>query len=270
MRHAAVLVLLLLTAPSFSQEPPEIVLPQLPAPQPTPQPGAVVVLNTDILYVIRSNSPFFVLSSPDGLVTVSPETGPLRIRGRFAEEPTKTVTKSFPEKYLVIVEAARTGQTELIVVPSGVTDQKRILRQLLSIQATPQPPPEPPTPPTPPTPPVPPTPAPIPVAGLNMLIVEEVKDRNKLPPGQLQILFDKRLRDYINSKNPPVNGDPHYRIWDQNDDATNELKMWRDAFARPRQSVPWLIISNGKSGFEGPLPKTVQETLDLLKKYGEQ
>ncbi len=57
-------------------------------------------------------------------------------------------------------------------------------------------------------------------------------------------------------------------MWDAGVDASQESQLWQDALKRKRGALPWLVISNGKSGFEGPLPATVDETLTLLKKYG--
>lgn len=119
--------------------------------------------------------------------------------------------------------------------------------------------------PTPPTPP-----APIPVAGFRVLIVYETSKAPSLPEGQRSILYGKAIRDYLDRK--CVTGQDgktrEWRIWDQDVDTSLAGKVWQDAMSRKRGSVPWLIVSNGQSGFEGPLPATVDDTLTLLKKYG--
>jgi hypothetical protein len=46
-------------------------------------------------------------------------------------------------------------------------------------------------------------------------------------------------------------------------------QWWDDGYVKVvNKSVPWLIASNGKDKFVGPLPATAEATLDLLKKYG--
>ena len=47
-----------------------------------------------------------------------------------------------------------------------------------------------------------------------------------------------------------------------------EEKAWQDAMKRPHPTLPYLIVSNGKSGYEGPLPTSVDEAMTILKKYG--
>lgn len=126
-----------------------------------------------------------------------------------------------------------------------------------------------PTPPGPdpkPPEPDPDNPAPIPVDGFRVLIVEETAERAKLPAKQLNILFDKSIRDYLRAK--CADSGKEWAIWDKDVDTSNEPKLWHDVMKRPRKSVPWLVISNGKTGYEGPLPGTVEETLKLLKQYG--
>lgn len=134
-------------------------------------------------------------------------------------------------------------------------------------------PPVPPKPPGPDPEPKPPTPdpAPIPVAGLRVLIVEETAERSKLPANQAIILGSTVVRSYLNAKcaKGPDGKTPEYRLLDKDVSMTAESKHWQDAMARPRTSLPWLIISNpGVGGYEGPLPGTVDETLALLKKFG--
>lgn len=129
------------------------------------------------------------------------------------------------------------------------------------------------TPPDPgpgPTPPDPPTPdPPAPISGKRVLIVYESGEASKMPEKQQQILYGRAVRDYLNGK-CDVESDGKtraWRIWDADVDASGESKTWQDALKRPRQSVPWVIISNGKTGFEGPLPATVEEFMALVKKH---
>ena len=132
--------------------------------------------------------------------------------------------------------------------------------------------PVPPTPDPEPIPPQPdPDPAPIPEVGFRVLIVEDIKQRIKLPPEQLDILFNKKVREYLNTKCvADKDGKTRaWRIWPQDVDASSESKTWQDAMKRKRTTTPWIIVSDGKKGYEGPLPKDVDATLELLKKYGE-
>lgn len=127
--------------------------------------------------------------------------------------------------------------------------------------------PTPPAPAPPPTPPAPP--APISVAGLRVLIVYESADIGKYPKGQQELLYSRTLRDFLNQHCPA--GDDgktkEWRIFDQNVETKNESKLWQDAMARPRASLPWIIVSNGKTGFEGPLPGTLDDVMKLVQKY---
>ncbi len=128
--------------------------------------------------------------------------------------------------------------------------------------------PNPPNPPTPPDPPLPPpSPAPIPVAGFRVLIVEEQEDRSKLTAGQREFLFGAKSRDWLDANCIKENGQPGYRIYDKNAPVGADAKLWQDAMARPRTGLPSILISNGTTGFEGPMPATLQEIETLVQKY---
>jgi len=138
-----------------------------------------------------------------------------------------------------------------------------------------------PTPPGP-TPPGPtPTPGVLPIAGdgLRVLIIEESGERAKLPIGQYNSMFGKRVNDYLRAKcAKDGRGEPEARVWDKDDDTSASPQHWKDAFKRQqdggtdgkgkRASLPWVMIANGKDGIECPLPKTVDETIALLTKFG--
>jgi hypothetical protein len=124
--------------------------------------------------------------------------------------------------------------------------------------------------PKPPKPPGPtPGPAPIEGEGLRVLFVVESAEASKLPKGQQDILYGAASREILNRH--CVKGDdgktPDWRILDADSKYDDTNNRWAKALNRPRQSMPWVIISNGNSGYEGPLPDSVEEFALLLDAY---
>lgn len=135
-------------------------------------------------------------------------------------------------------------------------------------EVTPPKPPDPgPKPPDPPTP----TPAPINADGLHVMIIFETEDKAKLPPGQFDIIYGLEMRTWLkaNCAADPQTGDQKaYWIVDKDESLSQLDKKWQDAAKRPRQEIPWLIISNrGKGGYEGPLPADAGAAIKLMEKY---
>jgi hypothetical protein len=114
----------------------------------------------------------------------------------------------------------------------------------------------------PPSPQPNPSVAPISEPGLHVLIVEETENRLTLPIGQLGILLSNGWRTSFMAKGGQI------RALDASNKYPNDLPKWQAAFARPRASLPWAIISNGTTGYEGPLPNSLPEWEALLAKYG--
>lgn len=112
---------------------------------------------------------------------------------------------------------------------------------------------------------------PLPIAGkgLRVCIMEETAERSKLPAEQLAIFTSQNVRDYLNEKCAKVNDKPEYRVFDVNTSMENESKIWQDAMKQEYGSLPWLLISNGRKGASQALPKTVDEMMEVLKKYGD-
>lgn len=158
-----------------------------PAPVPQPVPGAALTLSGETVYVIPHDEPFLLFASPATLVTITRETGPIKIRGKFLDSKGKVETRTYTQKFLAIVEAApgAKGRAELIAVPAGITDETKAERQAVDVDAGqgPQPPPDegkkkevapPPKPTPPPVPPDPnPAPKPKPTGPLWFVIVYE-------------------------------------------------------------------------------------------------
>lgn len=114
-------------------------------------------------------------------------------------------------------------------------------------------------------------PAPIKLDGLRVLIFEETADRGTLTAGQREALLSTAagsVRDYAQTHCVKINGQPEFRLIDKDSDLSQDTEAVQMAGKLPRPSLPWLVVSNGKRGFSGPLPETAADTLSILKKYG--
>jgi hypothetical protein len=175
--------------------------------------------------------------------------------------------------------AAENGSMYTVFCATVVDAKIKLAKLLVHCGKGPMPPPVPvppiPVPPVPVPPipvppvPVPPSPAPIPAAGLRVLIVYESSEIGKLPAKQVSILTSVPFRTFLdaNCAAGPDGKTKEWRLYDKDVDLTNEAPLWKTAMARPRTAIPWLIVSNGTTGFEGPLPATVDETQKLIQKY---
>lgn len=133
--------------------------------------------------------------------------------------------------------------------------------------------PQPPDPPPPDPPPHPVDPKPKPVSpivgdGYRVLMVYEKTKTADLTPGQHEAIFGIAIRDYLDSKCAKGSGQwPEYRIWDKDTKTGFQPKYWVDPFTRAK-SVPWLVVANGKDGYEGPMPADDKEIWKILKQFG--
>lgn len=267
---------------------PKIVFPVIPVidekqvpeedrPEPKPHRGPTFVseLSEETWLVIEAPARLIVLHSPAGHVAVQPEEGPVKVRGKFADGSGKIETRTFASKHLYFVNAVKAGKIELLIVPAGVQAESEVMRQSLTVMGVapiPPPNPDPPKPVDPPVPVDPPKPvdppSPIPGDANRVLIVYESGEVSLLPTSQAVLMSSQSVRDYLTrkcSKGPA--GTPEFRIWDKDVDTRNVDKAWQDAMAIKRDQIPWLIVSNGKSGFSGPLPVTEAELMAKLKQY---
>jgi len=247
-------------------------MPEPPRPKPDRGPVPVTSLSEDTWYVVESAMPLIVLHSPAGHVSVQPEQGPVKVRGKFVDGSGKTETRTFSSPHLYFINAVKAGKIELLIVPEGVQSEADVIRQPLTVMGlAPIPPPDPgpgPVPPGPQPDPTPPDPAPIPGDSNRVLIVYESSDLSKLPASQSVLMSSANVREYLTRKcSKGATGTPEFRIWDKDTDTSNVGQVWKDAMALPRNAVPWLIVSNGKSGYSGPLPVNEVELLTKLKQY---
>lgn len=235
--------------------------PPSPKPPAPPDPSVVPTLTSDQLYIpITSDQPFLLVASPSGVVSITKEAGPMRVRAKFSDGNGKSETRNITAKYFATVEAVSTGTVELIAVPVGATDESAIIRKTINVNAgqAPQPPP----------PPKPVDPAVPKASKLKVLIIEETGDRTKLPKTQLNVLFSKTLRDYLDTVTPVgSDGKTHeWRIWDKDSDASSEPAFWQGAM-KLAGSTPWIVVGDADTDkvlLSQKLPLTVADTQALL------
>lgn len=119
--------------------------------------------------------------------------------------------------------------------------------------------------PVPPGPTPGPTPvvdeAPFPADRLSVLMVEDFNKRFDLPSSQIDLLNSMILRDRVRQMGGEI------RSFDKDINAQHEAQKWRDGLAKPRDSLPWILIANGRRGYSGPLPKTVDEAIQLIERF---
>ena len=114
------------------------------------------------------------------------------------------------------------------------------------------------------------------VDGLHVLAVHDVLKDASLPQGQLEAILSLSaagaVNDFLQSHAAhEKSGDLAVRVFDVDQNVDNELAEWKQQFsspAQPRTSLPWLTVSNGRTGYDGPFPKDANALITLLKKYG--
>lgn len=150
---------------------------------------SVVKLTPEVLYVVESDTDCLVFLSPGGSVSVTKETGPLTMRGKFADGSGKVETRKFTAKYLFLFDAVKDGRDELIIVPVGAKSETEAKRVTFQVGQLPQPPPVDPKP-------VDPKPVdPKPVTSFRVFLIYE--SAQTMTAAQNGILYGKAVEDWM-------------------------------------------------------------------------
>jgi len=207
----------------------------------------VDTIRPDEWYVIESDSPLFVLTSPTGILEVESIAGPMTFRGRFAGGD-KIETRTFSGPHLHLVTAIKPGKAELIVIPQGVTCAEDIIRQVLTVSGQgPKPPPDPE--------PIPPDDDPLPtVKNVSLAIVEDTMNRSP----DTAVLMNQLVAwtEFVDAGND----------WRAYDLKTGEARG-KQAITDLNGPVPGIVIyekSTRKMIHRGDLPATFDELKKLI------
>lgn len=101
-----------------------------------------------------------------------------------------------------------------------------------------------------------------------------------MPGFRVMIVYESRMgvpksispavRNYLDTKciKDAATGIPQRLTVDQNASFGPGTDVWQAAMKRGQKSIPWIVIGNEATGYEGPLPADENALLELLKKYG--
>lgn len=126
-----------------------------------------------------------------------------------------------------------------------------------------------PKPPEPPDPPKPPDPPPVPKGDIRVLIVYESADLTKWPEKRLQVLYGKRVRDWLRANTDKTGPEGRgWNMWDKDVPTDDMGQFWRDAMKRPRPTTPYMHVFVGDVPvWEGELPQDMDAMVKKLDEF---
>lgn len=212
--------------------------------------GKTLVLSTSV----NGTYQIFVVSYADGKTEdiAVKVTGGIPIPPGPPDPPVPTD----PLEALTAAVKALTLKIDLGFAQQSAENAAMKARLLALEQIKPIPPPDPPTPP-----------APIPLAGYRVLIVY---DPNTLTDAQQGIVFGKAVRDYLQAKCVVGNDGKTKDFWiiQSGLDVSAAPKWIGDVIQRHPGQRTFMVVSDGKTGYDGAIPANAEEAMNILKKIG--
>ena len=135
-------------APAADPAAPQIRWPKVVRPAPAaPATAPVDELTPERWFVIDSDVELLFFASPNDKLDKAVETGPFKVRGKFADGGDAVETRVYKGKFVYFIEAKKgaAGPVELFVGPAGAAKESDFERRLLKVgkDSTPVPTPEP-------------------------------------------------------------------------------------------------------------------------------
>jgi hypothetical protein len=257
-------------APDKISEAPQIIFPtipvidekdipeeDLPVPVPRPKRGPEFVskLNEETWLVIESPGPLMIFDFPEGLVEIDSDDGarPMKVKGKFADGTGKVETRTFTSKHLYFVNAVKSGQMEMLIIPEGAISKTQSQRHKIVVMGQgPIPPPDPD--------PIPdPDPVPVPTGNVVIAIVEDAQNRK--PDTAI-------LLNAMASWNSLKDAGNDWRLYDV---ATSESKGKQAVEDAKSSELPAMIIRDKETDKilrVIPLPKDFDSLKRILSELG--
>lgn len=104
--------------------------------------------------------------------------------------------------------------------------------------------------------------APFPADKLSVLVIESSEARDDIPRSQATAIQSTLWRTYVEKAGG------QWKALDDQTDITKADPWVKSAMAVKRDSLPWLVISDGRTGVSKPLPQDLDTLLSELQKFG--
>jgi hypothetical protein len=109
-----------------------------------------------------------------------------------------------------------------------------------------------------------------------MLVLREMDGTSQLPPQQAAIFTSSAIVGWVRDNMvKDTDGKPMARTLDDDYTASQLSNLpatlrnaYPDVVKEAAGRLPWVAISDGTTGYSGPLPATIQDMMALLNKYG--
>lgn len=224
------------------------------------------IINIEVRYYIDSPVKLTVITSPPGYIEAIEKKGPLTVVTKFSDDASVIAEKEFKGPFVYWLKPKKTGPCEILAIPEKVTTEKDIHRQMAEVDdgTKPIPPPKPVDPKVDPIDPA----KPAPIAGDGYQVLVKFNNKINMPENVFTTIYGPKVTAWMNAnvtKSPT--GEPERRFWPSDIDTSKAPQKWQDAMKRPSQGDWWVIISNGVTGAEQPLPIGEDAFIELLNKY---
>jgi len=185
--------------------------------------------------------------------------------------PEDEVTIVSEDANKIVFEVPMTPEVEYSVrwVAKEAKQKQQTVRTKVKAGHGPQPPPTPVDPPVDPT-----KPSPFEAPGIRSIFYFRDMDMMNYTPDQRAAILGVPWREYLKricADDTALASGKGFTMIQPGGDFSLAPALWKKAAERPTSlsaDAPWMIVGNGKSGFEGPMPKTTAEIKKIFKDLG--
>ncbi len=101
----------------------------------------------------------------------------------------------------------------------------------------------------------------------HVLIIYETGDQASYTQGQIGFMYSQEVRTYLTEKCPKGTTSSGWYMLDKDAVTAALPPYWTKAMQKPRSKMPYMILSNPKGGWEGPIPERYEDAFAKVKEF---